>query len=79
MLDGIHWVDMSENDELFSKIPTHLTTPAVRGEHMSDDDWQTHQKTHKEQFTQAANVLIKQPYAFQARIQLEFELMSTAV
>jgi len=29
-LDGIHWLEMSENDEIYSKIPTHLTTALPR-------------------------------------------------
>ena len=78
-LDGIHWIDMSENDELFSKIPAHISTPAVRTELMSNEDWQEHQKSRKLQFTEAANAIIKQPYAFHARLQLEFELMPTSV
>jgi hypothetical protein len=60
-LDGIHRVDMSENDELFSEIPSHLTPPAVRTEDMSMEDWQMEQKNCKEQFTDAVNMLIEQP------------------
>ena len=78
-LDGIHWVDMSENDELFSKIPAHLSAPAVRSEGASADAWQQEQMQRKEQFTAAANALLKQPYAFHARLELKFELMPTAV
>jgi len=78
-LDGIHWVDMSENDELFSKIPAHLSVPAVREEGMSTEDWQKQQMQRQERFTQAANALLKQPYAFHARLELQFELMPTAV
>ena len=78
-LDGIHWIDMSENDELFSKIPAHISTPAVRTDNMSNEDWQEHQRSRQLQFTEAANAIIKQPYAFHARLQLEFELMPTSV
>jgi hypothetical protein len=78
-LDGIHWVDMSENDELFSKIPAHVSMPAVRAEGMNADEWQKQQMTRQEKFTQAANALLKQPFAFHTRLQIEFELMPTAV
>lgn len=75
-LDGIHWMEMTENDELFSKIPTHLTLPVIKLDSMSNEDWQAEQTTRKEQLTAAANDLIKKPYSFHARIKIEFELMS---
>jgi hypothetical protein len=74
-LDGIHWLEMSENDELFSKIPTHLTTALTRPEDISVDDWHVMQAKRKEDLTTAANILIKTPYSFHARIKIEFELM----
>ena len=42
-MDGIQWVEMSENDELFSKIPTHLTSIGSKSETMSNDEWLRHQ------------------------------------
>jgi hypothetical protein len=36
-MDGIHWVELSENDELFSKIPAHLTTQGLRNDTMSEE------------------------------------------
>jgi hypothetical protein len=75
---GIHWIDMSENDELFSKIPANISSPAVSTETMSNKDWQEHQKARQVQFTDAPNAIIKTPYAFHARLQLEFELMPTS-
>jgi len=78
-LDGIHWVNMSEDDELFSKIPAHISAPAVRSQGMSAEDWNKHQMERKEMFTEAANSLLKQPFSFHARLQIEFELMPTAV
>jgi hypothetical protein len=77
-LDGIHWVDMSQNDELFSKI-AHLNTPVVRTDAMSGEDFKEQQLARREQFTQAANSMIMRPYSFHARLQVEFELMPTAV
>jgi hypothetical protein len=77
-LDGIHWVDMSQNDELFSKI-AHLNTPVVRTDAMSGEDFKEQQLARREQFTQAANSMIMKPYSFHARLQVEFELMPTAV
>lgn len=74
-LDGIHWLEMTENDELFSKIPTHLTMPVIKGDDMTTEDWQTQQTKRKEELTAAANSLIKKPYSFHARIKIEFELM----
>ena len=79
-LDGIHWLEMSENDELFSKIPAHLTTAVPRpAEGESVEDWQQMQAKRKEELTVAANNLIKKPYSFHARIQIEFELMPPAL
>jgi hypothetical protein len=78
-LDGIHWLEMTENDELFSKIPTHLTTPVPRTESMSVEDWNTLTTQRKEEFTTAANAIIKKPYAFHARLELTFELMPTSI
>jgi hypothetical protein len=78
-LDGIHWVNMSEDDELFSKIPSHISAPAVRSEGMTTEEWMKHQTERKEKFTEAANALLKQPFSFHARLQIEFELMPTAV
>ena len=77
-LDGIHGVDMSQNDELFSKI-SHLNTPVVRTDAMSGEEFKEQQLARREQFTQAANSLIMRPYSFHARLQVEFELMPTAV
>jgi hypothetical protein len=75
-LDGIHWLEMSENDELFSKIPAHLTTAVPRpAEGENVEEWQLLQAKRKEELTTAANNLIKKPYSFHARIQIEFELM----
>ena len=78
-LDGIHWLEMTENDELFSKIPAHLTTPVPRTEGMSVEDWNTLTTQRKEEFTDAANAIIKKPYSFHARLELEFELMHTSI
>jgi len=77
-MDGIQWVELTENDELFSKIPAHLTSLAAQGD-MSSEEFQQAQAENKRQFTQAANNLIKQPFSFHARIQLEFELIPTSV
>ena len=38
-LDGIHWLEMSENDELFSKIPSHLPTPILKTQDMDVDTY----------------------------------------
>lgn len=46
---------------------------------MSAEEFKEQQSARKEQFTQAANSLIMKPYAFHARLQVEFELMPTAV
>jgi hypothetical protein len=70
-LDGIHWLEMSENDELFSKIPAHLTTAVPRAEGEDADKWQAEQLKRKEELTTADNNLIKKPYSFHARIQVE--------
>jgi hypothetical protein len=78
-MDGIHWVELSENDELFSKIPAHFTTPSMKTEDMTEEGFLAHQELRKQQFTQAANMLIKQLFSFHACLQLEFELMPTAV
>jgi hypothetical protein len=78
-MDGIHWVELSENDELFSKIPAHLTTQGLRSENMSDAQWHENQERLKQEFTAAANALIKKPFSFHARLQLEFELIPTSV
>lgn len=78
-MDGIHWVELSENDELFSKIPAHLTTQALRNENVTDHEWMETQEKLKHEFTAAANMLIKKPFSFHARIQLEFELIPTSV
>lgn len=78
-LDGIHWLEMSENDELFSKIPAHLTTPVQRTEEMSVEEWNKLTTQRKEEFTTAANSVIKTPYAFHARLELTFELMPQAI
>jgi hypothetical protein len=79
-LDGIHWLEMSENDELFSKIPAHLTTAVPRpAEGESVEEWQTLQAKRKEELTTAANNLIKKPYSFHARIQIEFELVPPSI
>lgn len=78
-MDGIHWVEMSENDELFSKIPSYLTSIGSKSDDMSSEDWTKHQQDVKRQFTEAANQLIKKPFSFHARIQLEFELIPTSV
>ena len=75
-LDGIHWLEMSENDELFSKIPAHLTTAVPRpAEGESVVEWEAMKAQRKEELTTAANNLIKKPYSFHARIQIEFELV----
>jgi hypothetical protein len=41
--------------------------------------YETEKAKRKEELTQAANMLIKQPYSFHARIQVDFELMPTSV
>jgi hypothetical protein len=51
----------------------------VRSEGASAEGWQQQQMQRKEQFTQAANALLKQPHAFHARLEIKFELMPTAV
>jgi hypothetical protein len=38
-LDGIHWLEMSENEELFSKIPSHLLTPILKTQDMDVDTY----------------------------------------
>ena len=78
-MDGIHWVELSENDELFSKIPAHLTTQGLKPENMPDNEWRQTQEQLKREFTATANMLIKKPFSFHARIQLEFELIPTSV
>lgn len=78
-MDGIHWVELSENDELFSKIPAHLTTQGLRNENMTEEQWHENQEHLKQEFTAAANALIKKPFSFHARLQLEFELIPTSV
>ena len=79
-LDGIHWLEMTENDEIYSKIPSRLTTSLARP---TDADalgaYETEKAKRKEELTQAANMLIRKPYSFHARIQIDFELMPTAV
>lgn len=78
-LDGINWLEMSQNDELFSKIPSHITTQSARADDMSTEDWQALQQARKDQFTQHANALINKPFSFHCRLQLQFELLPSAV
>jgi hypothetical protein len=47
--------------------------PPPEGESL--EDWHAQQAKRKEELTAAANGLIKKPYSFHARIQIEFELM----
>jgi hypothetical protein len=68
-----------KNDEMFSKIPAHLNTQGLRNDNMSEEQWQGNQERPKQEFTAAANPLIKKQFSFHARIQLEFELIPTSV
>ena len=77
-LDGIHWIDMSQNDEVFSKI-AHLNTPVLKTAAMSAEDVEQRTLERQHQFTEAADAVLKQPFAFHCRLQIEFELMPTAV
>jgi hypothetical protein len=46
---------------------------------MSVEEWNRQTTHRKEEFTAAANSVIKTPYAFHARLELEFELMPQAI
>ena len=83
-LEGIHWREMTENDELFSKIPTHLTTPVPRTKNMSVEDWNTLTTQRKEEFTTAANAIFWRRFGCRfelrcsdERIEIDFETPST--
>ena len=72
-LDGMQWIEMSQNDELFSKMPSHVM--AQTDANASDADL----AQCKKDFTNAYNNLLKKPYAFHARLELQFEVIPTVV
>jgi hypothetical protein len=46
---------------------------------MSAEDVEHRTLERQHQFTEAADAVLKQPFAFHCRLQIEFELMPTAV
>jgi hypothetical protein len=70
LIDCIH--------ELFFQI-AHLNTLVMRSESMNGEDFKEQQLDRKDQFIQSPNSLIMKQYSFHAQLQVEFELMPTAV
>ena len=78
-LDGIHWLEMSENDELFSKIPSHLLTPILKTQDMDVETYNQLTLERQQNIKNAHSTVLSTPYAFHARLELEFELMPHAI
>ena len=70
-LDGMQWIEMSENDELFSKMPSHVMA-------QTDAEVSAEENTrNKADFATEYNTLLKKPYAFHARLEVQFEIIPT--
>jgi hypothetical protein len=82
-LDGMQWIEMSENDELFSKMPSHLMMDMNQSEVPTNaadiEAFNATQKKNQLEFTNECNAVLKRPYAFHARLEVEFEIMPTIV
>jgi hypothetical protein len=66
-------IEMSENDELFSKMPSHVMA-------QTDAEVSAEENTrNKADFATEYNTLLKKPYAFHARLEVQFEIIPTVV
>lgn len=72
-LDGMQWIEMSDNDELLNKIPSHLMMQTDTGANKAEVE------QLKTDFTKEYDSLLKKPYAFHARLELHFEIIPTVV
>ena len=74
-LDGAQWIEMCENDELYAKLPKHVTSMQATLESLDKET-----KSHAISVTEKEyDNLLSSPYAFHARLELQFEIVPTVV
>ena len=69
----MQWIEMSENDELFSKMPSHVMAQTELEACEMDT------AKNKADFAIEYTTLLKKPYAFHARLEAQFEIIPTVV
>lgn len=82
-LDGAEWIDISQNDELFSLLPPHVTTARPQPTHFENEEeknrYNAAQIQRQEQLQQEQNALHSKHFSFHCRLELQYEVMPVHV
>lgn len=82
-LDGAEWIDISQNDELFSLLPPSVTTvQAPQTSFENEDEKQKYdnaQMLRQEQLNQKQHALHSKHFSFHCRLELQYEVMPVHV
>lgn len=82
-LDGAEWIDISQNDELFSLLPARVTTArpqqTVFESEEEKDLYNAEQRKKQEEVQQEQNALHSKHFSFHCRLELQYEVMPVHV
>ena len=82
-LDGAEWIDISQNDELFSLLPPSVTTARAPQTSFENDDakqkYDNAQMLRQEQLNQEQHALHSKHFSFHCRLELQYEVMPVHV
>ena len=80
---GAEWIDISQNDELFSLLPPSVTTARAQQTSFENDDekkkYDTAQILRQEQLNQEQHALHSKHFSFHCRLELQYEVMPVHV
>jgi hypothetical protein len=74
-LDGAQWIEMCDNDELYAKLPKHVTSMQATVETLDAETKQQAVLAAQQEYDN----LLSSPYAFHARLELQFEIVPTVI
>ena len=82
-LDGAEWIDISQNDELFSLLPPSVTTARAPQTSFENDDekikYDNAQRLRQEQLNYEQHTLHSKHFSFHCRLELQYEVMPVHV
>lgn len=82
-LDGAEWVDISQNDELFSLLPPSVTAARAQQSLFDSETQQKEfdnaQRSKQEQLNHEQHALLSKHFSFHCRLELQYEVMPVHV